>query len=167
MAATETGKKRLTPSEISAFCAQLALIVKAGISVQEGLGIMHGDTTDSRGRDIIQSILEVTEEGRPLAVALGESGCFPKYVVDMVEIGETSGRLDEVLDSLCAYYERNEAITKNIKNAVTYPAVMIVMMMVVIVVLVVNVLPIFNQVFRQLGSEMSAFAQGVMGFGLA
>ena len=85
----------------------------------------------------------------------------------MVEIGETSGRLDEVLDSLCAYYERNEAITKNIKNAVTYPAVMIVMMMVVIVVLVVNVLPIFNQVFRQLGSEMSAFAQGVMGFGMA
>ncbi len=166
MAATETGRKRLTPSEISAFCAQLALIVKAGISVQEGLGIMHGDTADSRGRDIIQSILEVTEEGRPLAVALGESGCFPKYVVDMVEIGETSGRLDEVLDSLCAYYERNEAITKNIKNAVTYPAVMIVMMMVVIVVLVVNVLPIFNQVFRQLGSEMSAFAQGVMGFGM-
>ena len=167
MAVIENGKKQLSPNEISAFCAQLSLIVKAGISVQEGLAIMLGDTGNSRGQEIIRSLMTVTEEGRPLHHALQEAGCFPKYVVDMREIGETSGRLDEVLDSLCAYYERNEAISKSIRNAVTYPAVMIVMMLAVIVVLVVSVLPIFSQVFRQLGGEMSAFAQGVMNFGMA
>ncbi|MEA5011517.1 MAG: type II secretion system F family protein [Angelakisella sp.] len=160
-------RKQLSNSEISAFCAQLALIIKAGISVQEGLSVMEGDTPDSGGKNILRELLEVVEEGRPFAEALRQSGSFPKYVVDMVEIGETSGRLDEVLDSLCIYYDRTESIRKNIKNAVTYPAVMIVMMAVVIAMLVVNVLPIFNQVFRQLGSEMSGFAQGIMNVGMA
>ncbi len=93
-------RKQLSNSEISAFCAQLALIIKAGISVQEGLSVMEGDTSDSGGKNILRELLEVVEEGRPFAEALRQSGSFPKYVVDMVEIGETSGMLDEVLDSL-------------------------------------------------------------------
>ncbi len=167
MAATQRGHKQLSPSEISAFCAQLALIIKAGISVREGISIMIDDVQDSSGREVLQIILSNVEEGSALAYALGQCECFPKYVVDMVDIGENSGRLDEVMDSLCAYYERNEAINQSIKNAVTYPMTMIAMMAVVIAVLVIKVLPIFQQVFRQLGSEMSAFAQGVMSFGAA
>ena len=167
MAATQQELKQLMPNEISAFCAQLALIIKAGISVQEGILIMAGDVQDSRGKELLQAIFSHVEEGRTLSFALQQCGRFPKYVVDMVDIGETSGRLDEVMDSLSAYYERNEAINQSIKNAVTYPMVMIGMMAVVIAILVIKVLPIFHQVFRQLGSDMSAFAQGIMGFGTA
>lgn len=165
MAATQRGHKQLRPSEISAFCAQLALIIKAGISVQEGISIMIDDVQDSSGKEVLHIILSHVEEGRTLSYALQQSDRFPKYVIDMVDIGESSGRLDEVMDSLCGYYERNEAINQSIKNAVTYPMAMIAMMGVVIGILVIKVLPIFQQVFRQLGSEMSAFAQGVMRFG--
>ncbi len=165
MAVKSKEKRQLSPAEITAFCSQLALIVKAGISVQEGIGIMAEDAADPRGKEILEGIFSHVEEGRQLYFALKETGCFPKYMVDMVEIGEASGRLDEVLDSLSAYYEHNESIMKSIKQAVTYPAVMILMMAVVIVVLVVNVMPIFNQVFLQLGSEMSVFSQGIMNFG--
>ncbi len=167
MAATQQELKQLMPNEISAFCAQLALIIKAGISVQEGISIMVGDVQDGRGKEVLQTILSHVEEGRTLSFALQQCGRFPKYVVDMVDIGETSGRLDEVMDSLSTYYERNEAINQSIKNAVTYPMVMIGMMAVVIAILVIKVLPIFHQVFRQLGSDMSAFAQGIMDFGTA
>lgn len=155
----------LTPAEISTFCAQLSMILKAGIPVSEGLSIMHGDMQKSEGREIIGTILEHTELGEPLHTALDASGLFPKYVVDMVEIGGQTGRLDEVMDYLCDYYEREEAISKNVKSAVTYPLVMIVMMVLVIGVLVVKVLPIFQQVFLQLGSEMSSFSLRIMHFG--
>lgn len=155
----------LTPAEISTFCAQLSMILKAGIPVSEGLSIMHGDMQKSEGREIIGTILEHTELGEPLHTALDASGLFPKYVVDMVEIGGQAGRLDEVMDYLCDYYEREEAISKNVKSAVTYPLVMIVMMVLVIGVLVVKVLPIFQQVFLQLGSEMSSFSLRIMHFG--
>ncbi len=66
-----------------------------------------------------------------------------------------------------AYYERNDAIRKNIKSSVTHPALLILMMLVVILVLIIEVLPIFEGVFEQLGSEMSAFAQGVINVGSA
>lgn len=157
----------LTPAEISTFCAQLSMILKAGIPVSEGLSIMHSDLQKAQGKKILSTILERTEMGEPLHMALSASGLFPKYVINMVEIGGQTGKLDEVMDYLCEYYEREESIARNLKSAVTYPLIMIVMMVFVIGVLVVKVLPIFQQVFRQLGSEMSSFSQSVMQFGSA
>lgn len=158
-------KKTLSSGEISAFCAELALIIKAGVPMQEGILIMLEDAGDSRDREILETLHTHTDEGRPLAFAMRATDVFPKYVMDMVEIGEASGRLDEVMDSLCEYYERNEAISRSIKSAISYPAAMIVMMLAVILVLIIKVLPIFEQVFRQLGSEMSAFSRGIMDLG--
>lgn len=165
MAAKETSRGQLSASELSAFCAQLALIIKAGIPAQEGISIIMEDAHDERTRTLLKSILDVLEEGRSLRDALDAAGRFPKYMIDMIDIGETSGRLDEVLESLSSYYERSQAISKSIKSAVTYPLVMIVMMAAIIGILIFSVLPIFNQVFQQLGTEMSSFAQGIMDFG--
>ena len=81
-------------------------------------------------------------------------------MVTMVEIGEASGKLEEVLESLRAYYERNDAVSRSIRSSVIYPLVMIVMMVAVILVIIIQVLPVFQQVFEQLGGEMSQFAQG-------
>lgn len=70
-------------------------------------------------------------------------------------IGEQSGRLDDVMASLSEHYHREEEMARNIKSAVTYPLVMLGMMMVVIFVLIVKVLPVFNEVFRQLGTGLT------------
>ncbi|MDD3193195.1 MAG: type II secretion system F family protein [Oscillospiraceae bacterium] len=165
MAAKDSTRGILSAEELSAFCAQLALITKAGIPAQEGISIMMEDSGSVRTRELLQTILDKLEEGAPLKTGLAQTQRFPKYMLDMVGIGEQSGRLDEVLDSLSAYYERSQSISRSIKSAVTYPAVMIAMMAVIIGILICSVLPIFQQVFRQLGSEMSAFAQGIMAFG--
>ena len=154
-------RKILSNSEISAFCGQLSLIVKAGISLQEGLLIMAEDDKNGRGGEIIEKLTDVMEAGGSFAAALKESGEFPGYMVTMVEIGEASG----VLESLRAYYERNDAVSRSIRSSVIYPLVMIVMMVAVILVIIIQVLPVFQQVFEQLGGEMSQFAQGLMSFG--
>ncbi|MFQ9846891.1 MAG: type II secretion system F family protein [[Clostridium] leptum] len=158
-------RKILSNSEISAFCGQLSLIVKAGISLQEGLLIMAEDDKNGRGGEIIEKLTDVMEAGGSFAAALKESGEFPGYMVTMVEIGEASGKLEEVLESLRAYYERNDAVSRSIRSSVIYPLVMIVMMVAVILVIIIQVLPVFQQVFEQLGGEMSQFAQGLMSFG--
>lgn len=64
-----------------------------------------------------------------------------------------------------AYYERSQVISRSVKSAATYPLIMIAIMAVIIGILIGSVLPVFNQVFQQLGSEMSSFAQGIMRFG--
>lgn len=158
-------EKKLTSREISAFCAQISMILKSSIPVEEGLAIMQGEMENEEGKKIVSGLLETVGRGEPLHAALLQSGRFPKYMVDMVEIGTQSGRLDEVMDSLCEYYQREEDIASGVRSAVTYPLIMIAMMVLVIGVLLIKVLPVFAQVFEQLGSEMSAFARSVMALG--
>ena len=89
----------------------------------------------------------------------------PNICAIVVEIGEQAGRLDDVMSALAAHYEREDAISKNIKSAVTYPLVMIVMMLAVVLVLITKVMPIFEQVFEQLGTGLTGISRSVMGFG--
>lgn len=166
--ATDTNKiiqKELSPIELSAFCNQLAMILKSGISLSEGVFILSEETTVHADKALIKSISDSLELGDTLYIALKKTECFPKYMLNMVNIGEQSGRLEEVMNSLCDYYEREESIAKSIKSAITYPSAMIFMMIVVIGVLVIKVLPVFNKVFIQLGGEMSAFSTGLMNIG--
>ncbi|MEG0108088.1 MAG: type II secretion system F family protein, partial [Lachnospiraceae bacterium] len=90
---------------------------------------------------------------------------FPNYLIHMVDIGEQSGKLDEVFFSLSEHYDREAGIASAIKNAVTYPFIMIAMMMLVILVLITKVLPIFAQVFQQLGREMTGVSKGILNMG--
>ena len=160
-------KDLLTPSEISAFCAQMSMILKSGISLTEGVDIMFEDAGSPDGREILGTILEELEVGAPLHTALKKSEKFPDYMLTMVEIGEAAGRLENVMDSLTSYYEREEAVLRAVRSAVTYPLVMIVMMLAVITILIVQVMPIFNEVFQGLGAQMTGFSLVVMNFGEA
>lgn len=158
-------RNKLSSGEVAAFCEQMAYMVGAGISVQEGLMIVEDDLKNETGAQLVHEMLETVESGRTLGEALKASGRFPDYMVHMVEIGEASGRLEHVLGSLCTYYERQESLNKSIRSAVTFPLIMIAMMIAVILVVIIEVLPVFENVFHQLGGEMSGFVQGLMQFG--
>lgn len=158
-------KKMLTNNEISSFCSQTAMILKAGITPVEGMTVLLGDTRDSDGRVILTQILETCQKGSSFCEAVTSTGVFPKYVLNMIHIGEESGNLDDVMQSLSEYYERQEYINESIRNAVSYPFIMIVMMLLVILVLITKILPIFEQVFEQLGSEMNGFAKSLLNLG--
>ena len=157
-------KKLLSNRETAAFCAQLSLLLKAGISIPEGIAILCEDEKEGKLSLLLQ-LRESLEDGKSLSAAIEETGHFPEYLIHMMAIGETSGRMEEVLDSLSSYYERNEEVSDTIRSAVTYPLMMIVMMLAVILVVVIKVLPIFESVFRELGGEMSGFARGAMHLG--
>lgn len=158
-------KKMLNNSEIASFCQQTALIIKAGITPSEGMEILIHDTIDQEGKSLLNEIRSSCNKGNYFHQALKETGVFPQYVIQLVALGEESGNLDSVLTSLGDYYEREESISDSIRSAVTYPLIMIAMMFFIILVLVIKVLPIFKQVFVQLGTEMTPFAESLMNAG--
>ncbi|MGI6199247.1 MAG: type II secretion system F family protein [Christensenellales bacterium] len=163
------GKERhdMSGGELAAFCEQLLFIVKGGVPLQEGLMILQEDAQPGGDAQLLSQLLEPMEMGSSLADAMARTGRFPSYMIQMVRIGEASGKLEAVLEGLCAYYQRNEAVSQSIRSAITYPLVMIAMMLGVIGVIVVQILPVFQQVFHQLGGEMSGLALGIMGVGEA
>lgn len=159
------GKKRLSNQETASFCSQTAMLFKAGIAPMESMEILLNDSKTQEGKDIIQGILDVCRQGEAFAEALRASGVFPDYVLHMIAIGEESGNLDSVMQSLAEYYEREDSISDSIRSAISYPFIMIGIMVLVIFVLLGKVLPIFNQVFIQLGSEMSGISATLLHLG--
>ncbi len=159
--------KPFSSLELSSFCGQTALILKAGISALEGLTIMTEDAASSEEKEILDALLANMQETGNLYQAMESTGLYPSYMLRMVQIGEETGTLDAVMESLRNHYEREDAIRKGIRNAVTYPMVMVAMMVIVIIVLLVKVMPIFNQVFIQLGTEMTGISRTLMNVGNA
>lgn len=160
-------QKRLSNQEIASFCNQTAMLFQAGITPTESIGILLNDSKSSEGKEILQQILDICRQGESFAKALEQTNAFPDYVLHMINIGEESGNLDDVMQSLADYYEREDSISDSIRSAVSYPFIMIGIMLLVIFVLLGRVMPIFNQVFIQLGSEMSGISATLLNFGNA
>ncbi len=87
-------------------------------------------------------------------------------MIRMAKLGQETGTLDQMMKSLSDYYEKEDRLIKAVKNAVTYPAMMILMLLVVLFVLFVKVMPIFSKVYEQLGAEMSPVAQSAIRLGV-
>lgn len=153
--------------EISAFCGQLAMILKSGLPALEGISIMLEDASSEEERQILQGILDRLMMSGSLCQALAESGLFPPYMLHMVEIGEETGTMDQVMQALSDHYAREDAVSRSIHHAVTYPLIMAGVMILVILVLLVKVMPIFQQVFLQLGSEMTGISRILLDMGTA
>jgi len=154
--------KPLSNSEISSFCQQTYFLLQAGIAPYDGMDILLEDASASTLKSAITIIKDSCMSGEHFSVACEKSGVFPDYVIHMISLGEESGHLTSIMKSLAAHYEREEAISDSIKDAVRYPLIMIAMMFLVIIVLIAKVLPIFNQVYIQLGAEMTGFAASLL-----
>lgn len=159
-------KRQFSTEYISFLCAQIRLILKAGISLDEAFAMMASEETDRETKAALEEISNRIDLGDPLEDVLRESGRFPKHVSDMVAMGYSTGYLEEVFGQLAKYYDRETRLKASVRSAVTYPAVLLVMMVCVILILIVKVLPVFKSVFDQLGGSMSGLATGLMNVGV-
>ena len=157
---------RLSNDQISTLCMELALMLHAGISADDGLHLMLEDQSATEGdRTVVKYLSEAVDGGPPLAGAMAESGAFPAYVTGLIEVGFHTGRLEEALDALSGYYDNRARLEAQVRSALLYPALLLLMMMVVVVVLLAKVLPVFDQVFRSLGGSMTGVAGGLLQVG--
>lgn len=156
---------KLNNRELFQFCEQFSIILRSGMSAIEGLAILNDDSQTERGKEILTFLYKDMEESGSLAHAMEQSGAFPASAAAYVRTGEETGCLDEVMKGLSAFYAKEIQITDQIQSAVAYPLVMLGMMTAVIVILLVKVLPVFRQVFRQLGLEMSGISGALLRIG--
>ena len=158
-------QKTLSFTHLSSFCLEISLFLRAGISINDGLHMLKQDDNNVRARKLLENLLSKTEKGGTFSEALKEACVFPEYMVEMVTLAEKTGKLESTMRSLSDYYARQHRLSVSIKNAVFYPIILISIMLVVIAVIVTQVLPIFNNVFNQMGAQMSYFAVNLMEFG--
>ena len=157
--------KELSSQYLAEFCGELALLVRSGIPTADGLGLMRDDDDDKSSRALLAELVGLAGEKPLFSDAAAATGRFPAYFLSAIRLGERTGRLDDTLASLATYYERRAWFEENLRKAVSYPLLLIVLMAAVVVVLVTKVLPIFGEVFDQVGAQMSPTATALMRFG--
>lgn len=155
---------KLTYSEIAGLCRSLALLLHAGIGTADGVFLLAEEETKEM-RALLMALGTQMDEGKNLSDAMLESGAFPGCVTGMVSMGEQTGRLEEVLSALGAFYDQRSRSNRQIKHALAYPSVILVLMLVVIGVLLTKVLPVFDEVYTSLGSRLTGVAAGLLHLG--
>lgn len=151
--------------ELSSFCMQISFLLEAGISIDGGLSILAEDAETQGEKNMLIQMSEDVELGEPLATAMRKTNQFPEYLVEMTEIGQETGTLEVVMKSLAQYYEKESMLADTIRNAVTYPLIMVLMLMIVLFVLLTKVMPIFEDVYKQLGVELSPITKNAVQLG--
>lgn len=150
-------RKKLDDLGVSAFCESMGMMVQSGIQMDEAVVLLM----QGRGRGgVLEQGLAVmkeeTEQGKSLSAAMRAAGIFPRYAMEMISAGESTGRLEDVLFRLSGYYADQSTMAGKLKNAVTYPAVMLVMIIAVLAVMLTMVLPSFTDVYDQLTGSLAA-----------
>lgn len=158
-------KHYLSNEDISILCSELASVVSSGLTITDGILVILQDDEDRHKAALLEKILDSVEHGSSITKAFAKTGAFPNYFLKMIEVGETTGRLDTVFASLSEYYAGIEEISISVKSAVTYPAILLIVVFAVIILLSVYVLPIFADVFAQLGLTLPGSAQQIMNAG--
>ena len=155
-------QKSLSYPELASFCGEMGMILRSGISALEGLELLMEDTQNDAEKTLLDTMYQSMQSGDTFADALSRTGVFPSYLIHMTAIGEETGRLDDVMESLSAHYQREESLSRSIRSSLSYPLIMIILMLVVIVILITKVMPVFQQVFVQLGTEMTGLSKGIL-----
>lgn len=161
----EKNRKYLSAGETALFCTQVSLVLRAGIPIHDGIETLYESAEGVNAQKYFKRISEIVGRTGSLYQALKEVNIFPPYMVNMIHIGEQVGKLDDVLVSLSQYYEREDQIRRSIRSAIFYPLILIVMMALVVAVLITKVLPVFEEIYKNLGTEMSATGKTIMTLG--
>lgn len=145
---------RVKLQDISVFCRQFATIISAGLTVVNALEILSKQTDNKRLRMSISNTFEKVQKGKTLSESMMQFNEFPSLFVNMIATGETSGQLEEILERMAVYYEKESRLRQKIRSALMYPAFLSFISIVVVIILVTKVLPMFVDVFKNLNVEL-------------
>lgn len=149
---TGTGKVKM--SELTTFCRQFSIMVNSGISVLGCLECLKSQAYSSFFRSLLQVIYEDVKSGIMLSDALNKhKAVFPDFFRSMVYVGEVSGKLELVFNSLADYYEKDAAIKRKAKSAFSYPIMLGCMTVAIVILMLVFVVPTFRETLNDLEVE--------------
>lgn len=158
-------KKNFTYDELSCFCMEIALTLHAGISPADGIHLFAEEEQDEFRRGVYAGMAATLDAGVTLSETLKQAEVFPDYMVTMTMAGEKTGRTEQAFRSMAEYYDGRRQLRERLTDAVLYPFVLFVLMLAVIGVLLVKVMPVFRQVYEQLGGSLNGIAGGLFELG--
>lgn len=157
------GAKKITPADIAIFSRQMSTMMNAGVPMVQSFDIVGRGHEKPSMQDLILGIKAEVEGGSSFSQALGK---YPDYFddlfVSLVQAGEQSGSLEALLEKIATYKEKTEQLKAKIKKALVYPISVLVVAFIVTLILLLFVVPQFEAMFKNFGSDLPALTKMVV-----
>jgi type IV pilus assembly protein PilC len=157
------GSKKIKTIDITVFLRQLATMSKAGVPLMQGLEIVADGLENPAMQKVVLSVKDDVAAGNDFASCLKKfPDQFDQLTCALIESGEQAGALEQMLDRVAIYKEKSEALKQKISKALKYPITILIISAIVTTILLVKVVPTFEAMFKNFGSELPAATQVVV-----
>lgn len=149
---------------LSEFCRQLSSMISSGMPLLKVLETASVSTDSKSLKRAYVGIAAEIRKGNSLSAAMSaQKGLFPNMLINMVQTGENGGIVDKALMKMAVYYEKEYRISNDMRNAATYPVMLVVMTIAVMVIIFTFVMPKFSTLFADM--QLPALTRAVMAIG--
>lgn len=147
--------KKIKLKDISLFCKQMSVMLESGIPLNNAVDILEQQATSKNLKSSLKIVSKSLKEGSQLSKAmLDQEGMYPDLLIRMVQAGEKTGKLDEVLEKMSEHYNKELKTSRQIRGAMIYPAVLAFLAVAAVLALLYIVIPSFSGIFEQSGMAM-------------
>lgn len=158
------GNNKINTKDISIFCRQLATMLEAGVSITHSIGILSEQISNKKLKSILTKVNEDIRKGEELSTAMAKyEDEFPKLLINMIQVGETSGTLDSIMNRMAIYYENQTKMNGKIKNAMIYPIILGVVTVAIVSFILIYLMPMFVDMFESSEAALPALTQSILG----
>ena len=156
-------KENPNVKDLSIFTKQLATMISSGIQLIEAFEIIRKQQKKRGFSKVLYAIQLKIEEGDPLSKALqNHPDVFDTFYVSLIQAGEKSGKLDDILQRLSDYIEKSAKLSGQVKSALIYPISILIFTILTVAGLMVFVVPTFAQQYEESGKELPGITQFVV-----
>ena len=155
--------KKVKIKDVSLFARQFAALITSGITIMRGLEIVARQTENPKLKAILEDVAQDVQKGKSLSSSMGKHNEFPDMFISMVEVGEASGTLDTIMERTAIYYEKQYKLQQKIKQATTYPKILVIVAILAVAFLVIKVVPTFSGLISSAGGTMPLPTKILMG----
>ncbi|MCF7708729.1 MAG: type II secretion system F family protein [Verrucomicrobia bacterium] len=157
---SKTAGGKVPLSDLVVFTRQLATMLDAGLAIVQSLQALADQSTNKIMKDVIRDVCNKVESGENFSDSLQRHPkVFNRLYVRMVDAGEKSGLLAEILARLATYMENTARLRKKVKSALMYPTVVTTVAIGITIFLLVRVVPVFGNIFSSFGKALPAPTQ--------
>lgn len=154
---------RINIKEISIFAKQLSSLLYVGFNISEALRVIYEQINNKALKKAIMAVATNVQKGNSFYESIIKYDyIFPKFFIEMVNIGEQSGNLDFVLKSLSSYYIKEYKVKRKIIAAMIYPVILLITTISILFFLEIKIVPMFSDTFSSLGAELPFYSRCIM-----
>src|SRR2546421_5737180 len=160
------GWGRVNLKDLSIFCRQFSTMIDAGVSLVRALDVLGEQTQNPKLKRILREIQTEVESGQTLSKSMQKyPKVFNNLFIGLVRAGEVGGVLEEALQRLSHFLEKDMELRRKVKAALTYPAIVVVVAILIVLGLCTFIVPKFIELFRDLGvKELPWMTQSLVDF---